>query len=142
MKDHLPEAYEFGPFRFDVRGHMLSRQGKPVPLTPKAADLLLALLESNGQIISKHDVMKAVWPDTFVTDGNLTFHIHLLRQALGDHAEKPQYIENLPRRGYRFIAHVSEVAGQSLDAAPEVWYADTRNLERDAKAPQHSTGTS
>jgi DNA-binding winged helix-turn-helix (wHTH) protein/Tol biopolymer transport system component len=100
---------DFGPFRFDVRNRLLTRNGLPVPLKPKAADLLLALLHGRGDVVSKEDLLKTVWPDTFVEEGNVSFYIHEIRAALREGADGEQYIENRPRRGYRIAVQVREV---------------------------------
>ena len=95
--------YQFGPFRVDVREGLLQRGGVPVPLTPKAFETLVILLQNRGRLVSKDELLKRVWPDTFVEDGNLTFNISALRKALG-HGSHERYIETVPRRGYRFVA--------------------------------------
>lgn len=74
------------------------RYGETPPLTPKTFDVLLALVEHRGQVLDKDTLMKLVWPDSFVEEGNLSKGVFLLRQILGD-----GYIETLPKRGYRFI---------------------------------------
>lgn len=101
--------YEFGPFRLDLEERLLSREGKPVQLTPKAFDTLLALLENSGKVLEKEEMMRQVWPDTFVEEANLAVNISLLRKALGNREDGGHYIETLPRRGYRFAARVREV---------------------------------
>ena len=75
--------YEFGPFRIDLTEHILFRESLPVPLTPKAFDTLLALVENPGRILEKDDLMSRVWPDTIVEENNLTQNISALRKALG-----------------------------------------------------------
>jgi len=100
--------YEFGPFRIDVTERLLFREADPVPLTPKAFDTLLALVENPGHILEKNDLMSRVWPDTVVEENNLTQNISALRKALGQGADERTYIETIPRRGYRFRATVSE----------------------------------
>jgi DNA-binding winged helix-turn-helix (wHTH) protein/Tol biopolymer transport system component len=102
----------FGPFRFDARDRLLTRSGAQVRLTPKTGDLLQALLESEGRIISKNELIQAVWPDTFVEDGSLTFQMHLLRQALRDPAENADYIQTVPRRGYRWMCPVVRLSSE------------------------------
>ena len=88
--------YEFGRFRLSTADRVLLRQGDLVPLTPKVFDILLALVENGGRLVEKEDLMKRVWPDTFVEEGNLTQNISLLRKALGDgtrcaiHRNNPQ----------------------------------------------------
>src|SRR5690242_18712787 len=84
------------------------REGEPVPLTPKVFDILITLVENRGQIVEKDDLMKRVWPTTFVEEGNLTQNVSLLRKALGENAGGGQFIETVPRRGYRFVATVVE----------------------------------
>lgn len=101
--------YEFGPFRLDLEERLLLREGKPVQLTPKAFDTLLTLLENSGKVLEKEEMMRQVWPDTFVEEANLAVNISLLRKALGNRADGGHYIETLPRRGYRFAARVREV---------------------------------
>jgi DNA-binding winged helix-turn-helix (wHTH) protein/TolB-like protein len=97
-------VYEFGPFRFDGRERSLTRDGAPVPLPPKTADMLLVLLEHRGELLDKSRLLQLVWPDTFVEETGLARNISLLRKALGDETGEPLYIETIPKRGYRFIA--------------------------------------
>src|SRR5687767_8547696 len=111
---------EFGPFRFDVRDRRLTREGQAVPLTPKAADLLLALLNGRGDVLSKQDLLKTVWADTFVEEGNLAFNIHAIREALREGTNGLRYVENVPRRGYRFAIPVREVSAESRPAGENV----------------------
>src|SRR5512134_2957272 len=108
MADHSQHFYEFGRFRIRTGDRVLLRDQEIVPLTPKVFDILLALVESSGQVISKDGLMKKVWPDSFVEEGNLTQNISLLRKALGEGQNGHQYIETVARRGYRFIAPVRE----------------------------------
>lgn len=105
---HPPGAYRFGPFRIDL-GERLLRQGDSVlPLTPKAVDTLVALVQNRSRLVSKDELMTRLWPGTFVEEANLTNQISLLRKALGDNAAEPTYIETVPRRGYRFVADVTD----------------------------------
>lgn len=101
-------TYEFGRFRLKVAERVLLREGEPVPLTPKVFDILVTLVENGGQVVAKDDLMKRVWPNTFVEEGNLTQNISLLRKALGETPGGVQFIETVPRRGYRFVAETSE----------------------------------
>jgi DNA-binding winged helix-turn-helix (wHTH) protein len=101
--------YQFGPFLIDVRERVLQRDGQPVALTPKAFDLLAALVEQPGRLISKDELLHKVWPDTFVEESNLAYNVFALRKALGDAAESGLYIETVPKRGYRFTAAVTPV---------------------------------
>ena len=101
--------YQFGEFTLDTDQRVLVREGKPVALTPKVYDTLLILVENNGRIVEKEELMNRLWPDTFVEESNLTFNIKQLRKSLGDDARQPVYIETVARRGYRFIANVEEL---------------------------------
>jgi TolB-like protein len=100
--------YEFGPFRVDARERRLLRQGEVVPLTPKVFDVLLVLVQNSGRLLSKNEVMKLVWPNTAVEEGNIARNISTLRNALGERPREHQYIETIPWRGYRFVAKVRE----------------------------------
>jgi Tol biopolymer transport system component/DNA-binding winged helix-turn-helix (wHTH) protein len=104
---------QFGPFSIDVRERVLRRHGHPVPLTPKAFDLLAALVDQPGQLISKDELLQKVWPDTFVEESNLTYNVFALRKALGDSADNAQYIETVPKRGYRFAATVTPLVPEN-----------------------------
>src|SRR5688500_12058094 len=105
------DLYEFGEFVLRPRDYVLTRQGKPVSLTPKMFDVLVVLVRNHGRILGKDDIMKAVWADTVVEEGNLPVIIGHLRKALVDDAHHPTYIETVSRRGYRFIADVRVEAG-------------------------------
>jgi DNA-binding winged helix-turn-helix (wHTH) protein/Tfp pilus assembly protein PilF len=96
--------YEFGPFRFDPRDRVLARRGVNVPLSPKAAELLLLFVQSHGRLLPKETLIASLWPDTFVEESSLSQTVFLLRKALGE-----PYIETIPRRGFRFTAPVREV---------------------------------
>ena len=106
MSLQTKHVYEFGPFRLDAAEHLLLRDGETVPLTPKAFDLLLALVERHGRLLEKEELLKTVWPDTFVEEANLASNISQLRKALGDGENGQRYIETAPKRGYRFVARV------------------------------------
>ncbi len=125
MNEQENLSYEFGPFRLDLASRLLLRDGQPEPLTPKAFETLLALVENSGQLVSKHELMKRIWPDTVVEEANLANNISLLRKILGQGADERPYIQTLPKRGYRFVADVRQVwngsrkmmAGESVVAA-------------------------
>src|SRR3982750_3972029 len=101
-------TYDFGRFRLKTAERVLLREGEPVPLTPKVFDILVTLVEHGGPGVAKDDLMKRVWPNTFVEEGNLTQNISLLRKALGESSAGVQFIETVPRRGYRFVADASK----------------------------------
>jgi Tol biopolymer transport system component/DNA-binding winged helix-turn-helix (wHTH) protein len=100
--------YEFGPYRLETSERILLREGRLVPLTPKAFETLLALVESGGHILDKEDLLKKIWPDTFVEEVSLAKKVSILRKVLGEDVDH-HYIETIPRRGYRFVANVREV---------------------------------
>jgi len=108
MSQQDNHSYEFGRFRLKVAERVLLREGELVPLTPKVFDILVTLVEHGGQVVAKDDLMKRVWPNTFVEEGNLTQNISLLRKALGETPGGVQFIETVPRRGYRFVADTSQ----------------------------------
>ncbi|HEY3056889.1 MAG TPA: winged helix-turn-helix domain-containing protein, partial [Thermoanaerobaculia bacterium] len=95
--------YEFGRFRLDADAHVLFRDEKRIPLTPRALDVLVTLVENRGTPVARHDLLGKVWSDVIVEDGTLSSHISLLRRTLG-----PQFIETIPKRGYRFVGTVEE----------------------------------
>lgn len=107
--------YEFGPYRLTPQEHVLTRDGEIVPLAPKAIDLLVALVENSGHVLSKDELMKQVWPDTIVEEANLSHHMFSLRKALGEDYNGARYIETIPRRGYRFVASVTEIQGEPAE---------------------------
>jgi DNA-binding winged helix-turn-helix (wHTH) protein/TolB-like protein len=104
-------VHRFGPFRYDSAQRLLFRKDELIPLVPKAIDTLHALLEHRGEVVSKAELMQAVWPDCAVEEVGLARNISLLRKALGDGAEA--YIETVPKRGYRFTANVEDIASES-----------------------------
>jgi DNA-binding winged helix-turn-helix (wHTH) protein/TolB-like protein/Flp pilus assembly protein TadD len=116
----MSNLYEFGPFRLDTQEQRLLSEGKPVPLTPKSFELLRVMVENPGRLLHKDELLKLVWPDSYVEEGNLSHHVFALRKALGDEKLSAQYIETVPRRGYRFIADVQEVKEKVAREAPVV----------------------
>lgn len=105
--------YEFGDFRIDTAKHLLLRGGRPIPLTPKAFVTLLALVENGGRVVSKDELMKLIWPDTTVEESGLARNISVLRKALNEGPSDHDYIETIPRVGYRFVADVRKVHDSS-----------------------------
>ncbi len=100
------ELYRFGEFALDVRERRLSGAGGDVPLSPKAMDLLIQLIRRAGTLVSKRELLEALWPDAFVEEGIVAVHISALRKALGDRRHPAIYIETVSRSGYRFVAGV------------------------------------
>jgi TolB-like protein/DNA-binding winged helix-turn-helix (wHTH) protein/Tfp pilus assembly protein PilF len=110
----LKELYEFGPFRVDPDQETLLRAGQPVALTPKTFQILLVLVRRHKELVTKDDLMKAVWPDTFVEEANLSRNIFMLRKALGETSQDQHYILTVPGRGYRFVEDVRLVPEQEV----------------------------
>ena len=100
--------FHFGSFRLDAGERVLLRDGRLVPLPAKVLSTLILLVRNNGHVVEKDVLMKEVWPDEFVEEGNLAQHIFILRKALGESTGNPKYIETVPRRGYRFVAKMIE----------------------------------
>ena len=112
--------YSFGPFRLYPSEQLLLREETPVPLAPKAFEVLVALVSCHGHLITREVLMKKVWPDSFVEETNLTVHISLLRKMLGDLPDGRPCIATVPKRGYRFDGQVTihhESNGSSTSAA-------------------------
>jgi eukaryotic-like serine/threonine-protein kinase len=101
--------YEFGPFILDAQEQVLLRSGRPVALTPKAFETLLALIQNSGRLLEKDELLNRVWPGTFVEESVLVQNIFTLRKVLGDTPDGHQYIETVPRRGYRFVGKVRQL---------------------------------
>lgn len=105
MSNELNNLYEFGEFRLDTKERVLIRENETIILASKVFDTLEVLIKSGGRIVSKDELMDEIWADSFVEEGNLTQNIYLLRQTLGK-----EFIETIPRRGYRFNANVSSLS--------------------------------
>jgi DNA-binding winged helix-turn-helix (wHTH) protein/TolB-like protein len=135
--------YEFGDFRLNPAEHSLHCAGKPISLAPKSFEILVALIESNGRLLTKDELMKKIWPDSFVEEANLTVNVSTLRRALGDTAEHQQYIETVPKLGYRFIASVAEVKAEVKNeprsGSPETVNPDAALVERTAGTVERLT---
>src|ERR1700730_11044534 len=114
--------YRFGQFVLDPGRRTLSRADSNVALTPKAFDVLLFLVQNPNRVVSKEELMQAVWGDTFVEEGNLTQYISHLRKALGDNPEDTRLIVTIARKGYQFTADVTvvEAANSAKQAAVQV----------------------
>jgi DNA-binding winged helix-turn-helix (wHTH) protein/pimeloyl-ACP methyl ester carboxylesterase len=121
--------YAFGAFRLDASERVLLGERGVVPLTPKAFDTLLVLVENSGHVIGKEELMRRVWPDSFVEENNLAQNISMLRKALGEDGGGQKYIETVPKRGYRFAAPVREVkeVGEESAAEPDAGATHARS---------------
>src|SRR5215471_19935677 len=102
-------VYTFGEYRLDTAERLLLRAGEPVPLAPKAFDMLVVLVKHSGHLLSKDQLMQEVWPDTFVEEVNLSVNISALRKVLGQGESGGNFIDTVARRGYRFTAPVTEL---------------------------------
>ena len=114
------KIYEFNGFRLEAAQQRLLYRGKPVPLKPKILDLLLYLVQRHGQLIAKDDLLRDIWADAIVEENNITVSMSILRKTLGDHHDERQFIETVPRRGYRFLPQVTEISDGrwTLDVRP------------------------
>jgi Tol biopolymer transport system component/DNA-binding winged helix-turn-helix (wHTH) protein len=102
------QIFEFGEFRLDATRRLLTKNGEPVPLTHKAFETLALLVEHRGRVVTKEELLSEIWPDTFVEEGSLARNISVLRKALGEHPGEHQFIQTIPKQGYRFVAPVRE----------------------------------
>ncbi len=102
-------SYTFKSFRLDLAERLLLNNNKPVPLTPKAFDVLVFLVEHGGHLVEKDELMETVWADSFVEEANISRIIHTLRKALGEDENGNKYIETVAKSGYRFVAKVNEI---------------------------------
>jgi len=121
-------CYEFGPYRFDVSKRVLTRGSEAIYLAPKATDILIILVMNAGELVEKDELLKSVWPDTFVEESNLTQNIFTLRRAFGDERADPRYIETVTRRGYRFIAPVKVLGADQTEATDPAGSSERRVL--------------
>src|ERR1700676_902436 len=122
----MSNFYRFGQFVLDPGRRTLSRADSPISLTPKAFDVLLFLAQNPNRLVTKEELLQAVWGDTFVEEGNLTQYISHLRKALGDNSEDSRLIVTIARRGYQFTADVpvSEAGDTAIQAAVQVSIAE------------------
>jgi len=120
MPSLTSNLYEFGEFCLDTQNRVLRRGREPLPLTPKAFEVLLVLVQNGGRLVGKDELMKAVWPDSFVEESNLTQTVFMVRKALGESPDQ-RYILTIQGRGYRFAVDVKEsTIGRTESAGAEV----------------------
>jgi len=134
-------TYEFGPFRLEVGERRLLCESRAVPLRTKVFDTLRVLVEHSGRLLTKHELMQSIWPDTVVEENNLNHNISTLRRALGEQVTGQRYIETVPRVGYRFVADVTNSKGiaAALDPAPPA--APERSLRQEIRFCTANDGT-
>lgn len=126
--------YEFGPFCLNPQKRIVLRAKEPLALTPKCFEILQVLVEHHDEVLIKEELMKSVWQDTIVEEGNLNRHISTLRKALGESPNDHHYIVTVPGRGYRFVAEVREVS----DVQPTVIRHDERGGSNDVECTPES----
>lgn len=107
--------YEFGEFRLDACNLLLTRNSETLALAPKACEVLLALVENANRVVTKQELIEAVWKNTIVEEANLTHHISALRKVLGEEKNGRKFIETIPRRGYRFVAPIEKIAANAVE---------------------------
>jgi len=136
--------YEFGPFRLSVTDRLLLKGDEVIPLTPKLIDTLFLLTENSGHVLTKPVMMESLWPDSYVEQSSLTQNVSLLRRVLAENGSGEQYIETIPKRGYRFVAEVREIC--STDGTnghnPEwerLGLSRNQDLPEEADVPDHSS---
>ncbi|MBS1790745.1 MAG: alpha/beta fold hydrolase [Acidobacteria bacterium] len=132
MPKEVRYVYEFGPFRLDPAERLLARGDQLLSLTPKALDTLIALVEHSRHIVTKEELMNRVWPDIYVEETNLAQHISMLRKILGEREDGGQYIETVPKRGYRFVIPVKKIKVLPTEAslATRIHSADKAEREQ------------
>src|SRR4051794_38452508 len=151
MRNPMAASYRFGPFTVDAASYRLTRGGAALAVSPKVIDLLLYLAARPTALVSKEELLAALWPDVNVTDNALTQAVSELRQTLGDEPSQPIYVQTVARRGYRFIAPVeAPAAGEAPAAAmhlehaasarPVVAVLDFTNLSADREFGWLSSG--
>lgn len=133
-------SYTFGTFRLDTVEKVLFRGEEPVPLTPKAVETLVVLVERHGHVVTKEELLRTVWPDTFVEENNLAQNVSMLRRILGEGGGNPQLIETVPKRGYRFVGPVVEVVATDHDAVAAPRTEPTARTAISAPTPSGSVG--
>jgi DNA-binding winged helix-turn-helix (wHTH) protein/Tol biopolymer transport system component len=114
MSQREKQLYVFGPYHFDPEERLLLRDNKPVPLAPKVLETLFLLLQNAGHLVEKDSLMKQVWPDAFVEEGSLSKSISMLRKTLGNWDGQREYVETIPKRGYRFVGPVNLVDAELI----------------------------
>lgn len=130
--------YEFGPFRLVPEERQLLRDNQPVPLTAKAFDLLVVLVENSGHLIEKGELMQRIWPDCFVEEANLSVNMSALRRALGEGPNEHRYIATVPRHGYRFVASVEERWEEGAASSPPEFSDKNDNIRPVAEGEQET----
>jgi DNA-binding winged helix-turn-helix (wHTH) protein len=117
----MSDVISFGPFRLLAAQRLLKKTNEPIQLGGRALEILIALVERAGEVVTHRELISRAWPDVTVDDANLRVHIAGLRKALGDGQGGARYLANVPGRGYCFVAHVTRLAeGPPPQAAPAI----------------------
>src|SRR5467141_2583211 len=135
----MSNLYRFGQFMLDSDRRTLSRANSPVSLTPKAFDVLLFLAKNPNRLVTKEELLQAVWGDTFVEEGNLTQYISHLRKALGDNPEDTRLIVTIARKGYQFTAGVTVAESTDSTKQPAVQVSTAESSLSDLQPPRGSS---
>src|SRR6516162_10877492 len=117
------EMYQFGPFALDPTERVVLRDGTPLIVTPKVFDTLLCFVRNPGRVLTKDELLKEIWPDTFVEEVNLAVNISTLRKVLGENPQEVRYIATIPGRGYKFVAEVEKAESdeRTRDSVGPLW---------------------
>jgi DNA-binding winged helix-turn-helix (wHTH) protein/tetratricopeptide (TPR) repeat protein len=142
MTQQSKRLYEFGPYRIDPTKRVLMRGEDPVQLPSKVFETLLVLVQHSEEVVSKDDLLKTVWPDSFVEESNLSQSIFLLRKALGETAQDHHYIVTIPGRGYRFAEKVDEISEETADLVLERHSRAQVTIQETESTPYESSGPS
>jgi DNA-binding winged helix-turn-helix (wHTH) protein/tetratricopeptide (TPR) repeat protein len=142
MTDQIKHSYEFGPYRIDPAKRLLLRGEESVQLPSKVFETLLVLVQHSEEVVSKDDLLKTVWPDSFVEESNLSQSIFLLRKALGETAQDHHYIVTIPGRGYRFAEKVDEISEETADLVVERHSRAQVTVQETESAPCEGGGAS
>src|SRR5215471_11086129 len=137
------DIYEFGAFLLDPSERLLSCNGTAVSLTPKAFEILLCLVRNHGHMVSKDELLREVWPDTFVEEVNLAVNVSAIRKALGENPQECRFIATVPGHGYRFVAEARNIADQHAETN---WSGTAEHAavtaDSDGTETSHITGNS
>ncbi|HZS45488.1 MAG TPA: transcriptional regulator [Blastocatellia bacterium] len=131
----MKHIYEFAEFQLDVLERVLIHNGEIIQLSPKVFETLLVLVQNAGHLMDKDDLMKRIWPDTFVEESNLSQNIWVLRGKLGDRNDS-QFIETIPKRGYRFKAEVKEILEPDTITTPVLVNSDNSRVSVETQVTQ------
>src|SRR5277367_3415778 len=131
--------YRFGQFVLDPDKRALCRADSPVSLTPRAFDVLLFLVQNPNRLVTKEELLQAVWGDTFVEEGNLTQYISHLRKALGDNSEDARLIVTISRKGYQFTARVTVAEATDVVRQATLQAVGVETSKNDARSVEFST---